>query len=108
MSLEPSEPRASSSDRSRGKRKAVTATTTALFAVCWLCAVTGAWQAAVVVSAGTVALTVTGSGGGRETPWEIERWARSLERVAREIARRSPTDGLTKLPNRDAFDRRLA
>jgi len=78
-----------------------------LVAVGWLCAVSGAWQAAAVVSAGTVALSVSAA-SGREPSWEVVRRARSLERVAILIARRSQIDGLTKLPNREAFDRRLA
>jgi len=88
-------------------RPRLTAALSALMVVGWLCAASGAWQAVAVVSAGTVALTVSGVGSGREAMWEVDRQVRSLERVAVAVARRSQIDALTKLPNREAFDRRL-
>jgi len=108
VSVDPPAPNSSGGVHGTCGRASVTAASAVMVAVGWLCAVGGAWQAAAVVSVGTVALTVAGAGGGRETTWDMARRGRSLERVAIAIARRSQIDTLTRLPNREAFDRRLA
>ena len=74
----------------------------------WLCALTEAWNALLVTGAGLLTATIL----------VVSRWAESrrvsslrigsLERVAADVARRSDLDGLTGLPNREAFERRLA
>lgn len=74
----------------------------------WLCAMMGIWNAVVVLSAAMLAVASVAVSRLPEMTSDVKRRMGSLERVAREIARRSQIDGLTKLPNREAFERRLA
>ena len=79
-----------------------------LIALGWICVLSRSWNAVVVLSAGLLAVAVAALDGFPVTAWELARRLGSLDRVAREIARRSQIDGLTNLPNRQAFERRLA
>lgn len=66
------------------------------------------WDAAadVLAAAAATGLMLVGF-VAVSTLWERAAGVPSLERTAREIARRAQIDGLTGLPNRDAFERRL-